>query len=332
MVPQRLIFGVVLGVTLGLTGDLDVFGQNPSSRVLAPGILTVIPSEAHVGQTAQPPGPLVEVTVGIPNLEWTPNYLAPSETLLGMSQNVALRREAQRESWNLEFAFKPLRMVQVDVPQPSGRLKPTLVWYMVYRVRYLGGDLRPNPRQSPYGDVTYPDATLVDFKSRRFFPHFVLEGYDVGGKAYLDQIVPAARPLIESRERINQPLYNSVEITRVPIPWSDEENDRGVWGFVTWTNVDPRIDFFSVFVQGLSNAYQFENPPGAFQVGDPPGTGRIIRQKTLRLNFWRPGDSALEHEDEIRFGLPVELDPGEQAEALANYGLRERLDFDWVYR
>jgi hypothetical protein len=327
MVAQRVAVHVTLAVLF--TGTVGTsWGQSAAPRVLAPGILTVIPSETHAGETAQPPKPLVEVTVGIPNLEWTPNYLSPSETLLGMSQNVVLRQEV----WNLEFAFKPLRMVSVDVPQADGRLVPKLVWYMVYRVRYLGGDLRPEPRQSPYGDVTYPDAASEDYKSRRFFPHFVLEGYDVGRKAYLDQIIPAARRAIETRERIGQPLHNSVEITRVPIPLTDEDDDQGVWGFVTWTDVDPRIDFFSVFVQGLSNAYRFEDPPGAFQAGDPPGTGRIVRQKTLRLNFWRPGDSVFEHEDEIRFGVPIELDSAEQAEALAHYGLRERLDFDWVYR
>jgi hypothetical protein len=331
MVPQRFICSVVFAVLMSLIGT-TAQGQSGSSRVLAPGVLTVIPTEAHAGETAQPPRPLVEVTEGIPGLEWTPNYLAPSETLLEMSRNVVLRRSAGKETWNLEFAFKPLRMVRVDIPQPDGRLENKLVWYMVYRVRYTGRELQPSPQESEFGDVTYPDVTEVNYKSRRFFPHFVLEGYDVGRKAYLDQIIPAARRQIVARERVGQPLHNSVEITQVPIPLTDEDEDRGVWGFVTWTDVDPRIDFFSIFVQGLSNAYTFEDPPGLFQAGDPPGTGRIIRQKTLRLNFWRPGDSVLEHEDEIRFGLPIELDPSEQLEVLAHYGLQERLDFDWVYR
>jgi hypothetical protein len=331
MVPQRVAFHVVFALLIsGAVGT--VVGQSPGPRVLAPGILTVIPSETHAGETAQPPKPLVEVTVGLPDLEWTPNYMAASETLLGMSQNVVLRRDSGRETWNLEFAFKPLRMVTVDVPLSDGRLMPKLVWYMIYRVRYLGEDLQPVPRESPYGDITYPDVTGVDYRSRRFFPHFVLEGYDVGRKAYLDQIIPAARRAIEARERVGQPIYNSVEITRVPIPLTDEDEDRGVWGVVTWTDIDPRIDFFSIFVQGLSNAYRFEDPEGEFQAGDPPGTGRIIFRKTLRLNFWRPGDSVFEHEGEIRYGVPLELDPDDQLEALSHYGLTERLDFDWVYR
>ena len=51
-----------------------------------------------------------------------------------------------------------------------------------------------------------------------------------------------------------------------------------------------------------------------YKAGDPIGTGRRLSRKTLKLNFWRPGDEYYEHEKEIRFGVPGEV------------------DYEWVYR
>ena len=36
-----------------------------------------------------------------------------------------------------------MRMVYVDIPQPNGKMQRKLVWYMVYRVRNLGGHIKP---------------------------------------------------------------------------------------------------------------------------------------------------------------------------------------------
>ena len=76
----------------------------------------------------------------------------------------------------------------------------------------------------------------------------------------------------------------------------------------TWTDMDPSMDRFSIFVRGLSNAYQWVDQPGGFKPGDPPGSGRKLTQKTLQLNFWRPGDAVYEHEAEIRYGIPGDVD------------------------
>ena len=100
-------------------------------------------------------------------------------------------------------------------------------------------------------------------------------------------------------------LLNSVEMAEQPIPVSDGRIDRGVWGVATWADIDPRIDFFSVYVGGLTNAYRWEDPAGAYKPGDPPGKGRQFARKTLQLNFWRPGDEILQDEREIRFGVPL---------------------------
>jgi hypothetical protein len=99
-----------------------------------------------------------------------------------------------------------------------------------------------------------------------------------------------------------------------------------------WEDVDPRIDFFCIYVSGLTNAFKIEDSPGAFKPGDPIGTGRTCRKKTLQLNFWRPGDSVFAHEREFRFGIPFNANPVVQKEILTHFGLEERLDYLWVNR
>ena len=93
---------------------------------------------------------------------------------------------------------------------------------------------------------------------------------------------------------------------------------------MTWVDIDPRIDFFSIFVGGLTNAYQWTDPPGAYKTGDPPATGREFKRKTLQLNFWRPGDEFGQDETAIRYGV---------ARGKANlYDVFEGVAYRWVYR
>lgn len=338
MLQRRLtaLFGCL---TAALAGSLvwlaagSLLAQAPEAppqptRPLAPGVLTVISPEPKQGETFTGPLPIVELLARRSELEWTPNFYPQSRTLLEMSKSVTFRREI----WNLEFSFKPLRMVEVDVPQPTGRMQRKLIWYMVYRVRYLGYELNPKPEQDQWGNVTFPSTQPVNRQSRRFFPSFELVSHEFN-KSYLDRIIPAALGPIQRREMPDGPrLLNTVEITSVDIPLSDNRFDRGVWGLVTWEDVDPRIDYFSIFIQGLTNAFQFEDVAGVYKLGDPPGTGRTFTSKHLQLNFWRPGDTKFEDEKEIRFGVPVDNDPEEQQRLNSIFGLPERLDYLWVFR
>jgi len=98
--------------------------------------------------------------------------------------------------------------------------------------------------------------------------------------------------------------------------------NEGVWGVVTWAHIDPRVDYFVVHVQGLTNAYKFVDPAGAFKAGDAPGTGRKLLKKTLQLNFWRPGDTVDLKEEEVHFGLPTGPRSGRTAED--SQGIRDR--------
>jgi hypothetical protein len=291
---------------------------------LAPGVLTVIQPSLAEGETVSGPVPLVEITEGMKQLEWTPHYLPKSETIYEKAKTVMLRRNV----WGLELAFKPLRMIYVDVPQPSGKLQQKLIWYMVFRVRNPGRHLAPEEKPDKYGHPLYATGA-VNF-SRYFFPQFVLRSHEFD-KEYLDRIIPAAIPAIQQREDPNTPLHSTVEISRMRLDVDGGPDDRGVWGVAMWEDVDPRVDFFSVYVQGLTNAYRFEDPPGEFKAGDPPGKGRLFAAKTLQLNFWRPGDIANPTEEEIRYGLPS-VAAEERPPYLKMYGQESWVDYQWVYR
>jgi hypothetical protein len=62
------------------------------------------------------------------------------------------------------------------------------------------------------------------------------------------------------------------------------------------------------------------------------GSELVTRQKTLVLHFWRPGDEVRELDDRIRYGIPAISDPARQEYVLQQYGVKERLDYTWVYR
>ncbi len=256
-----------------------------------------------------------------PALEWKPEFLAASKTLYGMSADVKFRRAI----WCLEFSFKPLRMIEIDVPAAAGGSQRKLVWYLVYRVRNTGQVLKP-----VQGDDGVYTAEIAKGGPIRFLPQFVLESQDrlpTGqrvSKAYLDRVIPAAVAAIRQRETPGRPLLNSVEIAEQPIPVSGERIDKSVWGVATWVDVDPRIDFFSIYVGGLTNAYRWEDVPGGYQPGDLPGKGRQFARKTLQLNFWRPGDELLQNEREFRYGVPI---------GMADlYDVPDGVAHRWVYR
>ncbi|MBP89512.1 MAG: hypothetical protein CMJ64_22855 [Planctomycetaceae bacterium] len=319
---------IIAVLTFCLFAHRGIAQDAPEIRALAEGVLTTIPLSAEDGETLTGPISLVEVVNGIPDLDWTPNYDPKTRTLIEKAKRVTLRRSI----WELELSFKPMRMVEVDIPQPTGKMQRKRIWYLVYRVSNRGLARRPKAVADEFGQETF-GIERVNFPTRRFFPHFVLESLEYN-KAYMDRIIPSAQKLIQRRENpgANIKLHNSIEMSQIPIPLSDERIERGVWGLATWEDIDPRIDFFSVYVRGLTNAFKFVDPPGAYQAGQAPGSGRVFTHKTLQLNFWRPGDSVLEHEGEIRYGVPVDPDPNLQNHVLMMLGLPERLDHRWVYR
>jgi hypothetical protein len=281
------------------TAKADTLGP---FRNNVPGVEITIPPNPEEAETFSTHD-VIELLQGVPDLKWQPKLSSDTQTLAEMATKTIFRRDI----WCLEFTFKPVRMIWVDVPQANGRMQRKLVWYLVYHVKNTGGHLKP---------VKQADDTFVTQTAERpvrFFPQFVLEAHEFN-KAYLDRIIPVAIPAIQRREDPNRPLLNSVEISSKAIAPSTDLLDRSVWGVATWEDVDPRTDFFSVYIQGLTNAYKWVDPPGAFKSGDAPTSGRRLFAKTLQLNFWRPGDEFIEDQRVIRYGIPG------------------KVDYSWVYR
>lgn len=327
---------VALSTALCCSGPLTCVGQEDGEvRVeetrFAPGTVNVVPPAPLPEETFTGPISLRDLIDAHPEIEWAapdfpdgkPYFDARTRTLRAMAEQVILRREV----YCFEFAFKPLRQTYVDIPQPNGLLQRKLIWYMVYRVRYTGGDLRPAQEQQSEAavDKLYTRMEKVSYDSRRFFPMAVLVDHETNAEV-VDRVIPAATEKIQLREKITAKLHNSVEITQVPIPRSSDPAAEGVWGVFTWEDVEPQIDFLSLNVFGLTNAFQENENASATE--DRP---RLLR-KALQLNFYRPGDSVRETEDRVRFGVPAFADPDEQAYVLKQYGLEKRLDYLWVYR
>lgn len=290
----------------------------------APGILNVIAPAPHPQETFSGPMTLQSLIDAHPEIRWgeadfpggRPSFDPRTRTLIEMARQVTLRREV----FCLEFSFKPLRMIYLDIPQPDGKLSRKLIWYMVYRVRYRGGDLRPATDKIGTAEV-FRRVESIGYNSRRAFPMLVLEDH-IRGKKYLDRVLPTAKQRIAVREQITAPLHDSIEITTVEIPRSNDDEAPGVWGLATWEGVDPNINFCSVFVYGLTNAFEQEGE----------GAEATFRKKALRLNFYRPGDAIKLTEDQIRFGVPAFQDPAEQDYVLKQFGIDSRLDYEWVFR
>ncbi|MCC9599124.1 hypothetical protein LOC67_01030 [Stieleria sp. JC731] len=290
----------------------------------APGVVTVIPGDASPSETFDGPLALQRFIQSHPELEWDPtkfengrpHFDPRSRTLIEMAKQVVLRREI----YCLEFAFKPLRQIYVDVPLAGGQTQRKLIWYMVYRVRYTGKDLRPAADEIG-GAKMYSRIENVSYESRRFFPLATLKD-QVSGREYLDRLIPSAKPVIAARERITAPLYNSVEVFNQRIPLTQDEDSPGVWGVLTWMDVAPDIDFLSLYVSGLTNAFE----------QDGEGKDAPYRRKMLQLNFFRPGDAMNQTADSIRFGMPPYSNEQEHAYILDKYNVEELRNYRWVFR
>jgi len=289
-----------------------------STPQFATGVLTTIEPEIDPEDTFGVHD-IVELRVD-DSLAREPDLNTKSRTLFEMAEDVVFRRDV----WCLELSFKPLRMVYVDVPQSSGKMQRKLIWYLVYRIRNTGVALGPKELD----DGSFSTAS-TEAGPQRFIPQFVLASQDIDRqgnrvrKEYLDRLMPAAMPLIERREFSGGKLLNSVEMAEQMLDPETGRTQGGQWGVAIWEDIDPEIDFLSIYVGGLTNAYRWKDAED-FQSGDPPGRGRAFYHKDLQLNFWRPGDALAENEREIRYGSA----PG-AAEA---YGNAEGVAYRWVYR
>ena len=277
-------------------------------RVLADGVLHVVPSALSARDTFSLPAPMPQLTAQ----SYEPKLRSDKETLHGISQRVVFFRDV----WEYEFAFTGLRQATISY---NGTLSQN-VWYMVYRVRNLGTslsfeDVKKNPEFEHLTKDLQRNKSTVE---RNFLPRFKLEGWVYGDTSrkyenvsYSDEFSPALASEIQQREDPAVPLFDATELSSALINPVAAEDNLGVWGVAIWTGVHPKVDFVSVFVEGFTNAYRIQRR----------GDQITIKRKNIQLNFWRPGDTIDESDDEIGFGIPLVDDPNQQVLITRRYNL-----------
>ncbi|MBR4105039.1 MAG: hypothetical protein IKK39_13390 [Thermoguttaceae bacterium] len=170
--------------------------------------------------------------------------------------------------------------------------------------------------QAPNEDGSVPGA--VRFAPRLVFATASIQerllynkdksGFYVGQKrgaeegVYYDQYLPLAFAKIAAKEGRGQNFFDSIRMSNRTIAPGET-----VWGIATWTDVDPRIDRFSIYISGLTNALRWEDAEENDENAGI-GSGRDVFRKVLKLNFYNPGDEIHRGGKEIYNNLPGELD------------------------
>ncbi len=291
---------IVLGLIMNLTSQLPAQERGGLPRPLAPGVLKMYSPQIDARDTFSIPMAMPELKPAA----YEGNLTAQAETLRGSTRDIVFFRDV----WQLEFATLGLRQIKLSFKAPDGAVQNRHYWYLVYRVRNLGKSISYDEVKQ---EVVFPyviseakiDAatTKPDLMPRTFSPTFELTGWVADGKgeyepiAYRDQYLPLVAKEIQKLEDPNQRLFNSLEIGDVEIPLSRTETDPGVWGVAVWEEIDPRVNYVSVRIKGLTNAYRI--------VATADGKIDVVN-KILQLNYWRPGDGAQQERDFVAYGIP----------------------------
>jgi hypothetical protein len=206
---------------------------------------------------------------------------------------LANQANPDRRVWALDFRFKDPRMVTVNIPGRGSRT----VWFLWYQVINNTG------------------------KPRTFIPEFELKAHDLD-IVYRDEVSPAAEAAIRQREDPQDLLKikNSVTIFKDPIPPTLPNAlptpVTGVAIFMDPNELTPGDDAktraekmkkpklantmnFSIYVAGLSNGWAETDAIGQ-------GADRIVRRKTLQLNFKRVGDRNHPRSEDVEWVPPAQ--------------------------
>lgn len=221
-----------------------------------------------------------------------PRRLAPGVETVVVPQILVQEQRENPRIFALEFAYKAPRFITVIEPDDGGQLKRKRVWYLAYRITNRTG------------------------QSRMFVPELTLISTDTG-KSYRDQVLPTVHKAIAQREDPALDWKNSATIVGEIPPTPEKGFDLSTYGIATWEGVDSETDYFSVVVTGLSNGYKIAQGAG--------DEARRVLDKTLKLNFWRPGDAQFENEREIR---PISQAPA----SVIGEGKKAPPDHEWIYR
>ncbi|MFN6207434.1 MAG: hypothetical protein ACK49R_13430 [Planctomycetota bacterium] len=313
----RLVGLVVCGLILNLASGISAQDRGSFPRPLAAGVLKAFAPQIDARDTFSVPMAMPELQAQ----EYQGNLTAQAETLRGSTRDIVFFRNV----WQLEFATLGLRQIKLSFKAPDGAVQNRHYWYLVYRVRNLGESISYDQVKQ---DVVFPyvlnevklDAAKEqpELLPRTFQPTFELTGWVADAKgeyspiSYRDQFLPLVAKEIQKLEDPNQRLFNSLEIGDIEIPLSRSESDPGVWGVAVWEEVDPRVNYVSIRVKGLTNAYRI--------VATADGKIDVVN-KMLQLNYWRPGDGAQQDRDFVSYGIPYTDGHAEQVAITKRYAL-----------
>lgn len=243
-------------------------------------------------------------------------YLVYSVTNTGKRFRNELKREIELEGENPGDVEKHKIDVSIGVARSAGEVERFEAPSNNLRGVYAPTTVDYNG-QAPNEDGSIPGA--VRFAPRLVFASASIQerllyekresGLYVGQKrgaqegVYYDRYLPLAFAQIAAKEGRGQEFFDSVRFaTRMIAP------GETAWGIATWTDVDPRIDRFSIYISGLTNAIRWEDAADADETDGGVGSGRDVFRKILKLNFYNPGDEIHRGGKEIYNILPGELD------------------------
>jgi len=197
-----------------------------------------------------------------------------------------------------------------NLPVPADKTSEGLPRSAPLEVRRQSGKFEPSPGKS---------------EPIRFVPQFVLvthrlvlggvpvddpdtgkTGWQTETKAisYDDRFIPLALPAIIKREGMQ-----TIPETTVTISQKEIAPGQDLWGVAMWTDIDPRIHEFSIYISGLTNAYQWSDrmaEDGTYENTGKIGEGRVLKRRVLKTDWWRVGDQNSLNESQIHFGAKDE--------------------------
>ncbi|MDR0870372.1 MAG: hypothetical protein LBN39_06220 [Planctomycetaceae bacterium] len=362
---QTVCISAILACTAGTAQEQNVSAQPR----IAPGVLTTILPDLEYSSVYNR-ADMVEILATLP------------QTSPELADDIRMKKDFwakdvryQRDIWCLQFSFKPVRFVSVDIPNKEGTLDKKTVWYLVYNVKNLGPlelekIIKERPVKTDSGEriieetnfeITAPGSLLgteIDkkvvapiakdtvakpedgeavtqerdapleirnlpgtFQPRpgddvpvKCVPQFVLAAdqlvletktandpetgkviakSETASVSYADQVIPLALPAVIKKEGMKAVPETTVSITKKPL-----KSGESVWGVAMWTDVDPRINRFSIFVSGLTNDYKWTDSTNTGK----PGEGRTMQRKVLKTNWLRIGDRYKTDDSQIQYG------------------------------
>jgi hypothetical protein len=215
---------------------------------------------------------------------------------------------SQDDLWVLEVSFKPMRMIPVDITDPkTGKKNRVYIMYLVYKA--VNRPLKRRIDTTPFKPRNNEDR----IPPHQFVPEATLMTKDNGvQKIYLETIIPEAQKAIQRREsrRETDPIYkNSVDIVGdLPeVTPYDAKSEKSLYGMLIWRGVDPKADYFTVYLTGFNSAYR--------KIKGPDGKELIVH-RVIQQQYWRPGDRFDQNEKEFRFrGEPKWIDRPDEPQA-----------------